>query len=78
MSRSSSRTTTEFTTEVSPSEGLEDEYKGIRDLKEHVNSQSTALIDHHANQQDLVFTGVTKGDLEKMSRQRSSIGRYTD
>jgi len=70
----------ESSAEMSPWEGLENarvyHYKGIQNLKELVKSQSAALMDGHTNQQYVVFTGVTEGDLENID-QRASIGRYT-
>jgi len=66
---------------MSPLGGLADiqiyHYKKIQDLRERVDSQSAALMDGRTNQQYLVFIGVTKGDLEKIDRQRASIGRHT-
>jgi hypothetical protein len=59
-------------------EGLEGyQYKGIRNLREHVNSQSTALMAGRTNQQYLVFRGVTKDELAKIDSKRASIGKHT-
>jgi len=61
-------------------EGLEGsriyQYKGIRNLRERVKSQSTALMADRTNQQYLVFRGVTKGDLAEIDSKRASIGKH--
>jgi len=67
--------------ETSPLEGLKDvpihQYKGIRDLQERIQVQSTELQAGHSKQQYLVFQGVTKQQLAKIDRERDNIGKHT-
>jgi len=68
-------------TDTSPLRGLENvhvhRYMGIKDLQEHVRSQSAKSQAGCTNQQYLVFQDVTNGCLAKIDSQRDSIGKDT-
>ena len=62
-------------------EGLQDvsihQYIGIPNLRRLVRAQSDKLQADRSNQQYLIFQGVTKDHLDKIDRERASIGKHT-
>jgi len=64
---------------ISPLEGLDvpiHQYKGIEDLRERVQTQTTEPQDGRSNQHCLFFRGVTKKHLAEIERERFSIRRH--